>query len=276
VEPATWLRILCGYVEYFSRTTFTIGYGFLPTKNKRGLEMGKTPAQLVTPYTAITSAPSDRPFVVAQLGQSLDGRIATPTGESRWINRHAALTHVHQVRASVDAVMVGIGTVAADDPILNVRHVAGRNPARVVIDPSGRMAAKARCLLGDDGCRRIVIRAQGAKGAGKLPTGVEVIELARDGATLNPRHIVAALFERGIRTTLVEGGAWTVSSFIDAGVVDRLHVLVAPMILGSGKTGLALSPIQRLAEARRPVTNVHVLADGDVLFDCDLRTSRPE
>jgi diaminohydroxyphosphoribosylaminopyrimidine deaminase / 5-amino-6-(5-phosphoribosylamino)uracil reductase len=180
------------------------------------------------------------------------------------------------VRASVDAVMVGIGTVAADDPILNVRHVEGRNPARVVIDPSGRMAAKARCLLGDDGCRRIVIRAQGAKGVDKLPTGVEVIELARDGATLNPQHIVAALFERGLKTTLVEGGAWTVSSFIDAGVVDRLHVLVAPMILGSGKTGLALLPIERLDEARRPVTTVHVLADGDVLFDCDLRTTRTD
>jgi diaminohydroxyphosphoribosylaminopyrimidine deaminase / 5-amino-6-(5-phosphoribosylamino)uracil reductase len=240
--------------------------------------MGKTPAPPATPaycpYATITSAPADRPFVVAQLGQSLDGRIATPTGESRWINRHAALTHVHQVRATVDAVMVGIGTVAADDPILNVRHVTGRNPARVVIDPSGRMSAKARCLLADDGCRRIVIRAKDAKGAGKLPTGVELIELAHDGTTLNPAHIIAALFERGLKTTLVEGGAWTVSSFIDAGVVDRLHVLVAPMILGSGKTGLALAPIQRLVEARRPVTQVQVLADGDVLFDCDLRTSR--
>jgi diaminohydroxyphosphoribosylaminopyrimidine deaminase / 5-amino-6-(5-phosphoribosylamino)uracil reductase len=242
--------------------------------------MGKPPAPEATqphcPYAAITSAPADRPFVVAQLGQSLDGRIATPTGESRWINRHAALTHVHQVRATVDAVMVGIGTVAADDPILNVRHVQGRNPARVVIDPSGRMSHKARCLLADDGCRRIVIRAKDAKTAGKLPAGVEVIELARDGATLNPKHIIAALFERGLRTTLVEGGAWTVSSFIDAGVVDRLHVLVAPMILGSGKTGLALAPIQHLAEARRPLTQVHVLADGDVLFDCDLRTPQGE
>jgi diaminohydroxyphosphoribosylaminopyrimidine deaminase / 5-amino-6-(5-phosphoribosylamino)uracil reductase len=166
--------------------------------------MGKTPAPPTTPthcpYATITSAPVDRPFVVAQLGQSLDGRIATPTGESRWINRHAALTHVHQVRATVDAVMVGIGTVAADDPILNVRHVTGRNPARVVIDPSGRMSNKARCLLADDGCRRIVIRAKDAKGPGKLPAGVEVIELARDGATLNPAHIIAALFERGLKT----------------------------------------------------------------------------
>ena len=232
------------------------------------------PAPAHCPYATIMAAPTDRPFVVAQLGQSLDGRIATPTGESRWINRQAALTHVHQVRATVDVVMVGIGTVAADDPILNVRHVTGRNPARVVIDPSGRMSAKARCLLADDGCRRLVIRAKGARGADKLPSGVEVIELSRVGTTLDPAAIIAALFERGLKTTLLEGGAWTVSSFIDAGVVDRLHVLVAPMILGSGKTGLALAPIQRLAEARRPVTHVHVLADGDVLFDCDLRTSR--
>jgi diaminohydroxyphosphoribosylaminopyrimidine deaminase / 5-amino-6-(5-phosphoribosylamino)uracil reductase len=240
--------------------------------------MGKTPIETAPhcPYATITSAPADKPFVVAQLGQSLDGRIATPTGESRWINRHAALTHVHRVRATVDAVMVGIGTVAADDPFLNVRHVDGRNPARVVIDPSGRMSNNARCLLADDGCRRIVIRAKDAKTTNKLPAGVEVIELAPDGATLNPKHIIAALFERGLKTLLVEGGAWTVSSFIDADVVDRLHVLVAPMILGSGKTGLALAPIQRLAEARRPVTHVHVLVDGDVLFDCDLRTSQGE
>jgi diaminohydroxyphosphoribosylaminopyrimidine deaminase / 5-amino-6-(5-phosphoribosylamino)uracil reductase len=247
--------------------------------------MGKTPraktavnasASAYCPYETIKVAPPDRPFVVAQLGQSLDGRIATPTGESRWINRHAALTHVHQVRATVDAVMVGIGTVAADDPILNVRHVTGRNPARVVIDPSGRMATSARCLLADDGCRRLVIRAKGGPGQQQLPSGVELIELARDGGTLDPGQILAALFERGLKTILLEGGAWTVSSFIDAGVVDRLHVLVAPMILGSGKTGLALAPIQRLVEARRPVTQVRVLSDGDVLFDCDLRTTRDD
>jgi diaminohydroxyphosphoribosylaminopyrimidine deaminase / 5-amino-6-(5-phosphoribosylamino)uracil reductase len=247
--------------------------GKTPTPPPHGTNTGPTPVP--TPYALILAASPDRPFVVAQLGQSLDGRIATPTGESRWINRHAALTHVHRVRATVDAVLVGIGTVTADDPILNVRHVEGRNPARVVIDPSGRMAPDARCLAGDDGCRRIVISAKGVK-RGKMPADVELIELPREGATLNPRTILAALFDRGLKRTLVEGGAWTVSSFIDADVVDRLHVLVAPMILGSGKTGLALAPIKRLAEARRPVSQVHVLADGDVLFDCDLRTTRPD
>ncbi|MDX2289424.1 MAG: RibD family protein [Hyphomicrobiaceae bacterium] len=228
------------------------------------------------PLAVIRGSDATRPFVVAQLGQSLDGRIATVTGESRWINGSAALDHLHAVRAVVDAVVVGIGTVVADDPLLNVRRVplatGGRQPARVVIDPSGRMTRTARCLSAEDGARRIVVRAQGVAGVGELPAGCEVIELQRapDGR-MAPSAIVAALFERGLSRLLIEGGAQTVSSCIDAGVVDRLHVLVAPLIIGSGTTGLALRPDGRLAAARRPATTVHVLADGDVLFDCDLR-----
>ncbi len=224
-------------------------------------------AEVPCPYAAIRDAAPDRSFVVAQLGQSLDGRIATPTGESRWINRDAALDHVHRLRATVDAVVVGIGTVVADDPLLNVRRVEGRHPARVIIDPSGRLPLNARCLM-EDGVRRLVIR---GRHSSALPPGVEEVLLPSDGRALSPPTIVQALFDRGLKRLLIEGGAWTVSSFINDGVVDRLHVLVAPMILGSGKTGLELKPITRLVEARRPVTHVHVLPDGDVLFDCDLR-----
>ena len=223
--------------------------------------------QTFPPIARIIAAPRDRPFVVAQLGQSLDGRIAIESGESKWINKQAALVHVHRVRAVVDAVVVGVGTVAADDPMLNVRHVPGRSPARVVIDPVGRLPASAKCL-GDDGCRRIVVRAVDAP----LPPGAE--ELRIDGADrrLCPNAIVAGLFRLGIRSMLIEGGANTVSGFLAADALDRLHVLVAPVILGSGKFGLALPPIARLANALRPKTDVHVLDDGDVLFDCDMRS----
>jgi riboflavin-specific deaminase-like protein len=221
------------------------------------------------PYEPVRLAPADRPFVVAQLGQSLDGRIATPTGESRWINQASALDHVHRLRATVDGVVVGVGTVVADDPLLNVRRVKGRHPVRIVIDPSGRCPPTAK-VFAEDGIRRIVIRAPEA--GGDLPSGVEVIRIGAYGRTLAPGEIVTALYQAGVRTMLVEGGAWTVSQFIDAAVVDRLHVMVAPMILGSGKTGLELRPIARLAEAKRPVTSVHVMPDGDVLFDCDLRS----
>lgn len=219
------------------------------------------------PIAAIREASPKRPFVIAQLGQSLDGRIATLSGESRWINKPAALVHVHRIRAAVDAVVVGIGTVVADDPMLNVRHVEGRNPARVVIDPNGRLPLTAR-LLADDGCRRVIV----GQGQAGLPKGVEVIDLARGPDGLSPRDVAAALYAAGLHSMLVEGGARTISGFIDDDAVDRLHVLVAPVILGSGKPGLSLKPIARLSEALRPSAAIHVLPDGDVIFDCDMRS----
>lgn len=210
----------------------------------------------------------ERPFVVAQLGQSIDGRIATLSGDSKFINGDTGLDHLHRIRAHVDAVVVGVGTVIADDPLLTVRRVQGRSPARIVIDPKGRLPLTARCLV-DDGAERYVIRTTHAP----LPLGVEPILLASQDGSLAPPTIVRVLGARGFRRILVEGGARTISSFIDAKAADRLHVLVAPLLLGSGKPGLELKPIRALSEALRPQTRAYVLADGDVLFDCDMRSS---
>lgn len=220
-------------------------------------------------FDAILSAPPERPFIVAQLGQSLDGRIATASGESRWINGPAALDHLHRLRAHVDAVVVGVGTVIADDPQLTVRRVEGPQPVRVIIDPRRRLPPSARCLaVGDRPC--LVV----GDGAHEPPPGAEQLLVASTHGRLAPAAIVEALFARGFRKILVEGGAATVSNFIDAGMVDRLHILVAPMILGSGIQGLSLAPVERLGDALRPQTTVHVLDGGDVLFDCDLRHQR--
>jgi len=220
-------------------------------------------------FEPIRNAPSDRPFVVAQLGQSLDGRIATLTGESRWINGEAALNHLHRLRAHVDAVLVGIGTAIEDDPRLTVRRVAGRNPARVVVDTSGRLSATASCLVAD-GARRIVI---GPARAG-FPRGVDFIDMAHGGRRVCPREIARHLYELGLKKILIEGGAWTVSRFIEARAVDRLHLLVAPVILGSGKAGLDLTPIERLDDALRPPARPYVLKGGEVVFDCNLGRSK--
>ena len=228
---------------------------------------GAFPAHLPDPLIEpMLSAPVAKPFVIAQLGQSLDGRIATLTGASRWINGAAALDHLHRLRANVDAVVVGAGTIREDDPLLTVRRVRGVHPARVVIDPNGRANHAAKCFA-PDGTRCFVVRAD--QGAG--PQGTETIVVPRQNGRMPPGAIVDALFALGLRKILIEGGAKTVSAFIDAGVVDRLHVLVAPVILGSGISGLSLAPISGLDEARRPVTRVHVLDGGDVVFDCDLR-----
>src|SRR5215467_6282172 len=112
--------------------------------------------------------------VVGQFGQSIDARIATPTGHSHYINGAAGLAHLHRLRALVDAVVVGIGTALADDPQLTVRHVAGPSPARVVIDPSGRLPTKARLLV-EDGIRRIVLTR--IETQTRLPAGVEHVAL---------------------------------------------------------------------------------------------------
>lgn len=221
----------------------------------------------------IRQANPARPFVVAQLGQSLDGRIATPTGESRWINRDCALDHLHRLRAEVDAVVVGIGTVIADDPQLNVRcvplHPGRTQPARIVIDPSARLQKSAK-LLSRDGAAILAINATDCTAAAPCPA----VRIERKDGSICPNRIVSALFARGFNKILIEGGALTVSKFIDAGSVDRLHLLVAPMLLGSGQTGLNLEPISELASALRPPTKVCVFADGDVLFDCDLAGAR--
>jgi riboflavin-specific deaminase-like protein len=218
------------------------------------------------PVTPVREADPSRPFVVAQLGQSLDGRIATVSGESRWINGAGALDHLHALRAAVDAVVVGVGTVLADDPRLDVRRTEGRSPARVIIDPRNRMPAGCRCLR-DDGVRRFVIRGEPSDAI----VGVEEVIVSQQDGSLAPAAVVAALFERGMRRILVEGGAATISRFMDAGCVDRLHVLVAPLILGSGKPGLDMRPVEALGMARRPATRIHVLGGSDVLFDCDMR-----
>jgi len=226
-------------------------------------------------FGSLREAPADRPFVIGQLGQTLDGRIATRTGESRYINGVCALDHLHRLRAEVDAVLVGVGTILADDPQLNVRRAEGRNPARVALDPSARAPAGLRWLAAD-GARRIRIVAQDAgRSAPEALQGCdETIALPRTAGQICPRAIAQALFERGLRRILVEGGARTISAFIDAGAMDRLHVLVAPVIIGSGKAGLELAPIDALGDALRPSARVHAFPDGDVLFDCDLRARR--
>ncbi|MEO1719518.1 MAG: dihydrofolate reductase family protein [Pseudomonadota bacterium] len=212
--------------------------------------------------------------VVAQLGQSIDGRIATGTGDSRWINGAAALDYLHLLRASVDAVVVGAGTVVADDPRLSVRRVPGTNPARVVVDANARTSPQAKWRV-DDGVQRIMVVRSASANTTELTQhddGVHVLGIGSRDRLIRPDAIIAALRERGLQTLLIEGGATTVSHWLDAGALDRLALLVGPVIIGSGKPGISLPPIVKLADAARPAMEPVPLADGDVLFDCKLNT----
>jgi len=207
--------------------------------------------------------------VIGQFGQSIDARIATATGHSKYVNGPAGLAHLHRLRALVDAVVIGIGTALADDPQLTVRRVAGPSPARVVIDPRGRLPPTAR-VLAADGVRRIVLTSESAK---VDHSGVEIVRLPTTDGHIAPAAILKALSERGLHWILIEGGADTVSRFLAAHCLDRLHVVIAPIIIGAGPSSVTLPPIARVDAALRAPIRAHVLGD-EVLLDCDLGAQR--
>jgi riboflavin-specific deaminase-like protein len=218
-------------------------------------------------------------LVVAQLGQSLDGRIATESGHSHYVTGPADIKRLHRLRALVDAVIVGAGTVASDNPRLTVRQVEGANPVRVVLDPDGRLDPHKN-VFSDGAARTIVVRrapesevparrvrpeSEGESG------GRDVLMISANGRNqFDPAAVLDALRREGYRRVLVEGGGVTVSRFLRAGVVDRLHVTVAPVLIGSGLPALTLDPIDTLDQALRPRCR-HFHLGEDILFDLDLR-----
>lgn len=205
------------------------------------------------------------PMAVAQIGQSLDGRIATLTGDARNVSGPDGLLHLHRMRALVDGVVIGVRTALHDQPQLTVRLCSGDNPARIVIDPQGRLPDDAP-MLRPCGARRIVVQAASRPRA----PGIEVITLKQTAGLLDPQAILSALRDRGIATLLVEGGGITIARFLEAELLTRLQIAVSPVLIGAGPQGLTLeNPITRLADAIRPQTRSFALGP-EVVFDCAL------
>lgn len=205
------------------------------------------------------------PVTVAQIGQSLDGRVATITGDARDVSGPDGLAHLHRIRALVDGVVIGVGTALHDTPRLTVRLCPGQNPARIIIDPNGRLPDDAP-VLADDGARRLVVQAVDRP----RPAGVTAITLAPRDGQIDPADILAALHAEGIGSTLVEGGSITIARFLEAGLLTRLQVAIAPLLIGGGPQGLTLpSPSPKLSGAIRPDMRVFSLG-SDVVFDCGL------
>ncbi len=213
---------------------------------------------------------------IGQLGQSLDGCIATYSGDSQFVNGPEGLVHLHRLRALSDAVIVGTGTAVADDPQLTTRRVPGPNPVRVVLDAHLRVPTSARMFNDRAAPTWLVCHESSREKARKLWGADRVIALpAFDGEpeSLSLVALKNALLERGLRILLVEGGGVTVSQFIRQGCLDRMHLLQAPVMVGGGRPGLQLPRAARLSDALRPAARTFALG-RDVLWDLDFRAAQ--
>ncbi len=219
-------------------------------------------------YLPVCGATPARPITVGHLGQSLDGFIATHTGDSRFVTGEQNIVHLHRMRALCDVVIVGAGTVVADDPQLTTRLVTGASPLRVVIDPTRRLSPDYQVFR--DGaaptwyvCEASRVGPQETHhgeatvvGLGEGPSGVDLADL------------VSRLRDRGCARIFVEGGGVTVSAFLEAGLLDRLQMAIAPFFIGDGRPAIRLPGPDALRDCVRPRYRVFRMGT-DVLFDVD-------
>ena len=220
------------------------------------------------------------PWVHLKAAVTLDGRIATRTGDSRWITGEPARRRAHRLRAESDAVLVGVGTVLADNPALDVRHVRGRDPVRFVLDTGLRIQPTSR-LLHLSSCVSTVILhgsqapAHARTSLSSLP-GVALVEVPTAGdGRLALRAALREVARLGGARVLVEGGAGVHGALLDAGLVDEVSVFVAPVLIGDeaavplarGRGVARLSDALRLRDVRVTRLGVDTLIEGFVPRD---------
>jgi riboflavin-specific deaminase-like protein len=221
-------------------------------------------------YLPISNATPDRPITLGHIGQSLDGFIATPSGDSCSVTGPDNILHLHRLRALCDVVIVGAGTVAADNPRLTTRLVPGRNPVRVILDPTCRLA-RSHTVFTDGAAPTLRVCAIGAAAAAGH-RDEPVLEVTARGHALDLAELLEQLRARGYCRIFVEGGGITVSRFLEAGLLDRLHVAVAPLLIGEGRPTIRLPPHLYLHDCLRLKHRVFRCGQ-DILYDCDLRSS---
>lgn len=204
-------------------------------------------------------------LTVGQIGQSIDGRIANASGDVGIVSGPDGFEHLHRMRALVDGVVIGIRTALHDSPQLTVRLCEGVNPARIVIDPRGQLPDDSP-VLREDGVRRIVIQAKESK----RRQGVEVIVIPAPGGQIEPALILESLHKVGLSNLLIEGGSLTIAKFIQAELLNRLHIAISPILIGDGPMGITLPQGSwNLKESLSSETRTFALG-SEVVYDLSL------
>ncbi len=218
----------------------------------------------------------DRPYVVLKYAQTLDGRIATATGDAKWISSEAERVVSHGLRAACDAVLVGVDTVIQDDPQLTVRMVSGASPVRIVLDTTLRVPRDAK-ILGDDAATIIITTDRASATAHRWlasrHVAVHAVDAGADGVDIGAA--LALLRTLGTESLLVEGGGKVITSLLRAQVVDRLVVGVAPTIIGAGTDAVGDLGVAQVTDGVRLHNRVTCIAGDDLLVAFDLEPSPP-
>ena len=212
------------------------------------------------PRESLPAAPS-RPHVTLHFAQTLDGRIATRNGSSRWISGPLATRFAHELRARADAVIIGSGTAIADDPLLTVRLVEGRHPIRVVLDARARLSASSK-LISDASATTIHATCTPDRSAAAAHVEPWCLPPDPGGVGVDLDALLARLGARGVGQILVEGGGCMITAFLRRGLADRIIVSVAPMFLGKGIDAVGDLGIESLDHALR-FEPVRVFSLGD-------------
>jgi 3,4-dihydroxy 2-butanone 4-phosphate synthase/GTP cyclohydrolase II len=215
---------------------------------------------------------ADRPYVLLKYAQTLDGRIATRCGDSKWISGESERRVSHALRAACDAVVVGAGTVRQDDPRLTVRLVPGATPMRVVLDSRLRSPSTAK-VFADDAATVVftTAAADGGRSAELRAAGVAVREVPSGPGGVDLTAVLLHLRASGVESLMVEGGAAVITSMLGAHLVDRLVVSVSPTIVGAGVEAVGELGIDRIADGVRLTNRTVCLTDDDVLLGWDLQ-----
>lgn len=200
-----------------------------------------------------------RAIAITHFAQSLDGKIATHSGDSKWIGNNSNLVHAHRMRAICDGILIGRGTLLADQPALTVRRVPGPNPVRIVVSSS---AEDFTSLLESSPESVLVI----GKNPRDLQPGVDFACIPGENGRIDCKDILSCLYQRGIYTVYIEGGAQTTSNFLHERAVDIVQLHIAPRIFGSGVSGAVLPEIALVEEALSFEPFVFLPAGDSVMF----------